>query len=194
MAKSPKEVYIDALKEKVKEKEEELVAAEETEEDKKVNKADIVKSARNALTTAREELQNTTGSMAVRKDRNTPVQKTEMGPSIAAIESRLEEMDEGIDKIINYFFDKAGDKGLFELVARQKKEFKIDDEKLETVLGVNEKDGKTPKQWLKDSIEALHNKPLSKSLDEMARVQSNAYNQQNYDDIRLLVNDAVTKR
>ena len=143
----------------------------------------------------KEDTNNATGSMAVRENRNMPVQKTEMGPSIAAIESRLEEMDEGIDDIINYFFEKAGDKGLFELVAREAKSYDVNKKKLKSVLGITDEApkkeiyGDNPQKWLKDSIEALHNKPLSKSLDEMARVQSNAYNQQNYDDILDVVNE-----
>jgi len=142
----------------------------------------------------KEDTNNATGSMAVRENRNMPVQKTEMGPSIAAIESRLEEMDKDIDGIINYFFEKAGDKGLFELVAREAKSYDVDEGKLKSVLGITNNDSKkdiygdNPQKWLKDSIEALHNKPLSKSLDEMARVQSNAYNQQNYDDVSSIVN------
>ena len=121
-------------------------------------------------------------SMAIRKNRNLPVQLVEMGPSIAAIESKLDQMDEGISNIIDYFFNTAGDKGLFELVARSGYG------RIEGTATIDNKEVN-----VEELFKELRDQKLSESLDELARAQSNASNDYNRynDDVKSKIQEAM---
>lgn len=99
--------------------------------------------------------------------------KTEIGPSIVAIESRLDDMEERVDKIIDSMFSNAGDKGLFVLGPGSGNFEVIPSEELTTLLNetINKNnDDITTAAQIKKEYEELRGTKLSKVIGELARI------------------------